>query len=67
MAKDNLTQKDIERLEGYLKEIKAKVEAGEEVSKQSLQGWLERMGFHYLMDKLAEAWDFILEVILTIL
>lgn len=63
MANDNLTQRDIERIEKYLKEMKAKLEEGEEVSKKSLQGWLEKMGFHYLVDKLAEAWEYILEII----
>ena len=63
MAKDNLTQEDIKRLEEYLAQMKAKMEAGEEVSKSGFQKWLEKLGFHYLMDKLADAWEFILDVI----
>ncbi len=62
MAKNNLTQEDIKRLRQYLAEMEGKIEAGEEVSKSGFEDWLKRLGFHYLIDKLSDAWEFILEI-----
>ena len=67
MAKDKLTQEDLERLKAYIEEMEAKVAAGEEVSKSSLETWLKKMGIYYLLDKLGEAWDYISELIVDLL